>query len=670
MQATAEQEQMVTHVLNNENVCVNAVPGSGKTASIEFLAQATSKKICFFTYGRFLADETRTKMKPYKNVSVYTFHGFAMKHYCNVFGDVGIKKALTADIISKLPHADILILDEAQDMTLQLFHLSKRIVKDLSDPVMVVLGDRRQSIYGYKGADARYLELAQQIYERPFVNLNYSHSFRMTDSACNYVNNHLWPNDTYIHSDKDGSTQIFTGKLEHCMARVYDFIKEKVNLRTGDKPYQPEDVFILAPSLKKNSSWNPVASLENRLSGAGYPVHYEPDSKTNKVTKKKIVFSTYHGSKGAEKSIVIVMSHDKSYYMSARDADRTRCPEAVFVACTRAKEHLILIQSEEPLDHISRNDTDEDETNEIENMGFSWITEGMGKFMRQETEDELGFVRSNKTSTHKIIQEIESGTMGCLLTEHVGAYNGVAIVSRFCHIEYPSGSRQNPEYSDKYPVYWDKFVRAYNLDNTDISAWIRYEVMRRSNSLGVINPFSQLPNTYDWISDEVVEECDNNLKNIGLLDVHHDIRFETSDEFNDLVSQKINRRFNITREFNIGTILFSHDSKRLYLFVAKNDGLSTEEKCNMIVVHYLWNLSNKPKDALLYNTLTNEEYCVKGDSTELFMTIIKSRFIDKQLVTTNAEFIENALSYTPDTEPTDLMDDYYIDDDAKPVRLM
>ena len=56
-----------------------------------------------------------------------------------------------------------------------------------------------------------------------------------------------------------------------------------------------------------------------------------------------VVCTTFHASKGRERRLVYVIGFSASYFkFNARDADPQLCPNPLYVACTRAKERLVL----------------------------------------------------------------------------------------------------------------------------------------------------------------------------------------------------------------------------------------------------------------------------------------------------------------------------------------
>ncbi len=126
----------------------------------------------------------------------------------------------------------------------------------------------------------------------------------------------------------------------------------KQMLQSGE--IKPDDIFILGGSVKGERSH--IRQLENKLVMSGIPC-FVPTNETAElneaVIRGKIVFSTFHQSKGREKEVVVIMGFDKAYFdYYNRSADPNVCPSTLYVGATRAKKLLILAESAE--DHKSR----------------------------------------------------------------------------------------------------------------------------------------------------------------------------------------------------------------------------------------------------------------------------------------------------------------------------
>ena len=109
--------------------------------------------------------------------------------------------------------------------------------------------------------------------------------------------------------------------------------------------YGPESTAVLAPSVRQS---RPVQILVNYLSEKHGLLVAEPQSDDGpldeNVLRDKICVSTYHQFKGNERDLVITYGVDASYFIhQAKDLPDDICPNATFVALTRAHKQLVVI---------------------------------------------------------------------------------------------------------------------------------------------------------------------------------------------------------------------------------------------------------------------------------------------------------------------------------------
>src|SRR6202000_1218090 len=109
--------------------------------------------------------------------------------------------------------------------------------------------------------------------------------------------------------------------------------------------YDPDDIFILAPSVKSKSERNPIKRIANMLSEELKIPIFVPtndDSALDKdILANKITFSSFHQAKGLERRAVFIIGFDESYFTYyAVNEPGNICPNALYVALTRAKEYL------------------------------------------------------------------------------------------------------------------------------------------------------------------------------------------------------------------------------------------------------------------------------------------------------------------------------------------
>ena len=132
--------------------------------------------------------------------------------------------------------------------------------------------------------------------------------------------------------------------------RVANDAFEELKYYLNTKKYKPEDIFVLAPSLKSEKA--PIRKLENVTKRHMPEIKlYVPNSDIEKlddeVVRNKLVFSTFHQAKGLERKVVMVFSFDSEYFTfykrSAREHERVQCANELYVAATRSLEYVSFI---------------------------------------------------------------------------------------------------------------------------------------------------------------------------------------------------------------------------------------------------------------------------------------------------------------------------------------
>lgn len=395
-----EQLLVLEAIQNKKNVVITAIPGAGKTTQIMLILSVCENlgNTLVLTYNRKLKIETKEKIQDLAaskffevEPEVHTFHSFCQNKYgvqCHT--DRGILKIVNENLeMADEMQYDFLVVDECQDMT----ELYFKVIKKIWHPnlQLLIVGDPRQSIYGYNGADPRYLTLADKILGVDFEFMTLSTSYRMTERITKFLNNCIlgenlinpspaklgdsWPKPKYIIDDP-----FRDGYETHIFGIITSFLL---------KGYQRDDIFILCPStgsptgIKSNGSRNPIQRLANFLSihrtceckkvkhfckcnkccacateRCSHNINiFVPGSDDVAITKEdtqgKVVFCTFHKAKGLERKIVIVLGFDLSYHKYYNKDDSPNvCCNPLYVALTRSMEHLIIVQTGDPLPFV------------------------------------------------------------------------------------------------------------------------------------------------------------------------------------------------------------------------------------------------------------------------------------------------------------------------------
>lgn len=357
----ASNEQLeIIQSLSKCNVIVDSVAGSGKTTTNLHIARNhNDSSILLLTYNKKLKFETREKVKRLNlsNMEVHTYHSFCVKYYDRkCYTDQIMLKILSKDVpILGSPFSyNIIILDEAQDMTPTYFQLVCKLCKDnkINDFRICLLGDKNQSIYDFNKADNRFIILGDRLFTNLSKSVKYSWkrcnlstSFRVTPNIASFVNlfmlNENRINAYDVNKPNPPVRYVICNAFgEKKYSQPFQEINHFLNNGCGY-----EEIFVLAPSLK--SARTPVKLLANILTKCNIPVYIpntDEESIDEDVIKGKIAFSTFHQVKGLERKAVLIFYFDKSYtdYYN-KTAITGICPNELYVACTRSTRHLTVL---------------------------------------------------------------------------------------------------------------------------------------------------------------------------------------------------------------------------------------------------------------------------------------------------------------------------------------
>lgn len=357
MNAPSTEQNAVIQLLQHKDVRVSSVAGSGKTTCVlHAMTQLPNLKGLLLTYNNKLRRETRERVQRVGvgNLDVHTFHSFCVLNYDKTaFVDEPLRRVVDSETKGSAFEYDIVFVDEAQDLRPCLFFFVKKILRDnLKRARLCVLGDERQCLYQFQLADSRFLSYAPQLFPGDWCATKLSVTYRVPIPVANFVNHCMLHSDTMVGvkpSNVKPTYLIADGFKSR--SEIFHAVVQLLEL------YQPKDIFILSLSIHKN----PVTKvLENDLKEfTSAPIFVPLDDfneQDDAVTNNKLVFSTFHQSKGRERKAVVVLGFDASHYGSERidEARRHLCPNTLYVATTRCTERLVLVQdsSKDPLDFL------------------------------------------------------------------------------------------------------------------------------------------------------------------------------------------------------------------------------------------------------------------------------------------------------------------------------
>lgn len=363
LQPSIEQRRIIDEVLADNDVVVHAVAGSGKTTSLMFLCESLLVPLLQITYNTELNQDTRKKinekycceMAPNNICQSFTYHGLATYYYTDSKTESPIKddkmlfKIIKYDRpLKKNKHFyGVIALDEVQDMTPLLYRFMCKFIKDIGfTGRLVLLGDERQCIYKYLNANEEYLTNPEKYWNRKFKHLTLSTSYRVTKPIANFINKCLIKKDIMVSHKNDGAkVQYYKCDLNNKNEYLTNIIKNELvdPLRNGK--YRFDDVFILVRSPDRR-----IARVINEIVDTYPDINHHIcmksiDNEKKEVKQNKVCTNTYHSSKGREKKLVILCGFDDiSFYGINKPKDASVCPNILYVAASRAKEKLVILQ--------------------------------------------------------------------------------------------------------------------------------------------------------------------------------------------------------------------------------------------------------------------------------------------------------------------------------------
>jgi len=528
----SEEQRAIIDAIKDHNVKVNSVAGSGKTTTVLHIAKEfKDQSILLLTYNARLKMETRKKKDNLglRNLEVHSYHSYCVSNYDNkCFKDSGIINLLKENKkpLKKFNYS-IIVVDEAQDMNKIYYKLVNKILGDnLGQCRMCVIGDKYQSIYQFNGADSRFITLSENLFkpnDLGWKELKLSVSFRITNQMANFLNKCVMKFD-YIKACKDGN------KVRYIMTDTFNFERPVFEVLHYLNDCSYDDIFILAPSVKKGKNDSPVRVLANKLTDFGIPIYVPTDDDERldeEVIKNKIVFSTFHQVKGLERKNVILYGFDESYFqLFNKNADINFCPNEIYVALTRGIENLTVFHSTQK-NYLPFLDEDElegtvyyeiNKLNTVYDSGKS-ITLDVSEITKHMQSDIINnateyFEKVLVKGKEKFINIPIKTTQGKLV-ESVSEINGTVIPAYF---EYVNNKKMTI-----YEILIDKGqdVKTKLAIDMPTSDLLKLATQYVSFTSGYKYKMNQII-TYDWMDDELFDEAVDRLE----LVINKNAKFE------------------------------------------------------------------------------------------------------------------------------------------------
>ena len=583
-------------------------------------------------------------------MEAHSYHSFCVKYYhCTCFTDSGIIKIIKKKNAPLKPFSyDMIILDEAQDITELYFELILKIFHDnQNDPKNIqlcLLGDKYQSIYQFNKADQRYIVYANNIFmlnDKKWQKLELSHSFRITNEMSNFINHCMLKEERISSYKKSGikPRYLVCNTFQKIENAIFDEIR--YYLRMG---YQYDEIFILAPSIKtKGTNDSPVRILENKIKQemSHIPI-YIPTSDDEKVDdeimKNKLLFLTFHQTKGLERKVVIVFNFDESYllYYNKNKGNNRKCPNELYVACTRASERLTVVHHYQNhflpfLDRVElRNHVDVILKNRLQVISkqdmiihSNFTVTDMCQYLPQDIIEkcfewiDIEWIKQKEKDLHISYKSSQKDTK-----EMVSEITGVAIPAYF---EYKIKKRMSILDEEE-----DKDMDLELLSPSQL-LWIANKWCSKKS--GLLFKLYQIQ-VYDWLTKENLDICMNRLEKLN-ISIASEFEKKMIVEYKQI---KLYGYFdcmdkNNVYEFKCISELKKENYLQLAIYMFMNERKKQEDRNNMEETNYY-----------LYNIFSDEWIQIKSNLQKLekMMDIIIDYKLNEGNHISDEIFIENA----------------------------
>ena len=703
-----EQQEIILSITNGKNVVVDACAGSGKSTTVLSCAKALpSLNFVQITFNKMLQEEVKHSVDKLKltNIQVFTYHGLAVKYYSSAcHNDMGIRRVLTEKSdprVSILPF-QVMVLDETQDMTKVYYDIVWKFLLDMKGQIqLLILGDEKQALYEFKGADTRFLTMADlcwahfpNLKNTEFVKKRLQMSYRVTDTMREFVNKGMFGNER-IKSCKPGLPVVY---FKHSIYKFAAILHSRIQTLVLRENAKYEDFFILLRSIKSTNLI--VQLMENYLVERGVPCFIpnndDKDEIDSRVIKNKVVFSTFHASKGRQRPYVFVLGFDDSHFTYfAQDKDPNECPNEFYVACTRATKMLFVLESKDKNTHkMPFLRLNHNEMMRLPYVSFQGIPCGkkpiqeispktataevrkkmtptdMTKFLPESALDILSpmveklFVSLNvftEEDTISIvpIHETHSGSF-----EDVSDLNGIVLPIMYCDYLREQSDlekipvlqemiRRNIEGVDeKYHPFLRNLVNHMPDCCDTIAEYLFTTCLFSATQECLYSRIKQIPiDNYTWLTDDIVKRCFSRLDGTigveckaGAWKTEAYIIRQTEDLNHILIDEILNETFpNTIYRFSARADLITETS----LWELKcTSQLTLEHKLQLVIYAWLYecsysyNHNNSKKNYYLLNMKTNEHLqliATREQLTQIIIEVIMGK--NKNAVLTDEEFI-------------------------------
>ncbi|WP_457755194.1 3'-5' exonuclease [Thermovibrio ammonificans] len=241
---------------------------------------------------------------------------------------------------------NVVLCDESQDFTKEVFPIIKQILKD--DYLLVFGVDETQRIY--ENTDWRWKDVGfdatgkvlilRKSYRNPTKIFSLAKRFLQMDKR---LMDELKELDAIVATEAVESVRKDPGVVEF-ISTSNEFLEvvERVK-KLLDEGVEPGEIFVLVPFKAFVEKFRSVFSEDHLLKDKVHFLSSDSEKSEKYVPPDRLVVMPYHSSKGLERRIVFVVgSHNLPYESSEKVSEKRRDRRLLYVALTRAQERLFV----------------------------------------------------------------------------------------------------------------------------------------------------------------------------------------------------------------------------------------------------------------------------------------------------------------------------------------
>lgn len=361
----------------NLRVCAHA--GAGKTTTLLWavghLPQTTTstgvpvpRRVLFLEYNRDLRLEAkeRARVAGLNYVVVHNYDSFLVEFYDPAAPSHDFQLALRRVLLEDARPLkgfgfETLVVDEVQDMTEPYRDFVLKILRD-NDPLdlevqLILAGDPKQTIYGFRGARAEYLLSPQEDWTGssdayPDL-LTLGKTFRFGPELCGFVNDlcrrtflqEAWICDIEAaDADASGTIELWEMDEDEPTALIERYCSSLANtgMTTAIMSSSVREENVHLGRFVEACSARGCAPIEGEDEVADVADESDAEQPLQRATLR-----TVHTAKGKQYDTVFLFLVQAGQWLTPTGRLKTDRSTVLYVGVTRARKHLVLIQDSE-----------------------------------------------------------------------------------------------------------------------------------------------------------------------------------------------------------------------------------------------------------------------------------------------------------------------------------